>query len=59
MDYAEREEIEGWEMTPYECLSLAYGGVQREKLVEAGTSLCAAYMHDAKYAIRIEHCMFA
>lgn len=36
MDYEEREQIEGWEMTPYECLDLAYGGVLREKYVEAG-----------------------
>lgn len=38
MDYAEREEIEGWEMTPYECLSLAYGGVMRERHLLAGAS---------------------
>lgn len=36
MDYEEREQIEGWEMTPYECLDLAYGGVLREKYVQAG-----------------------
>jgi protein phosphatase PTC7 len=36
MDYEEREQIEGWEMTPYECLDLAYGGVLRERYVEAG-----------------------
>jgi len=35
MDYEEREQIEGWEMTPYECLDLAYGGVLREKYVQA------------------------
>ncbi|KAH0583883.1 hypothetical protein H2248_009477 [Termitomyces sp. 'cryptogamus'] len=38
LDYEEREEIEGWEMTPYECLDLAYGGVLREKFVQAGAS---------------------
>lgn len=38
MDYEEREQIEGWEMTPYECLDLAYGGVLREKYVQAGSS---------------------
>ncbi|KAJ3545167.1 hypothetical protein NMY22_g2549 [Coprinellus aureogranulatus] len=38
MDYEEREQIEGWEMTPYECLDLAYGGVLREKFVQAGSS---------------------
>lgn len=36
LDYEEREQIEGWEMTPYECLDLAYGGVLREKFVQAG-----------------------
>jgi protein phosphatase PTC7 len=39
MDYEEREQIEGWEMTPYECLDLAYGGVLREKFVQAGERL--------------------
>ncbi|KAG6890704.1 hypothetical protein C0995_005077 [Termitomyces sp. Mi166 len=40
LDYEEREEIEGWEMTPYECLDLAYGGVLREKqLTKLPTSL--------------------
>lgn len=39
MDYEEREQIEGWEMTPYECLDLAYGGVLREKYVQAGKNL--------------------
>ncbi|KAG6832409.1 hypothetical protein H0H92_002677 [Tricholoma furcatifolium] len=38
LDYENREEIEGWEMTPYECLDLAYGGVLREKIVQAGSS---------------------
>ncbi|PPQ71973.1 hypothetical protein CVT24_008190 [Panaeolus cyanescens] len=38
MDYEEREQVEGWEMTPYECLDLAYGGVLREKSVQAGSS---------------------
>lgn len=36
LDYEEREQTEGWEMTPYECLDLAYGGVLREKFVQAG-----------------------
>jgi protein phosphatase PTC7 len=38
LDYERREEIEGWEMTPLECLKLAYGGVLRERFVEAGSS---------------------
>ncbi len=37
-NYEEREEVEGWEMTPQECLELAYGGVLRERSVEAGTN---------------------
>lgn len=36
LDYEGREEIEGWELTPLECLDLAYGGVLRERFVEAG-----------------------
>ena len=35
-EYEEREVIEGWEMTPRECLEAAYHGVLREKLVRAG-----------------------
>ncbi|KAF7778731.1 hypothetical protein Agabi119p4_3076 [Agaricus bisporus var. burnettii] len=38
LDYEEREQIEGWEMTPYECLGLSYDGVLREKAVQAGSS---------------------
>jgi protein phosphatase PTC7 len=41
LDYEEREQIEGWEMTPYECLDLAYGGVLRERLVQAGKKILA------------------
>lgn len=36
LDYEEREAIEGWEVPPLECLSLAYGGVLRERFVESG-----------------------
>ena len=36
-NYEEREEVEGWELTPEECLDLAYGAVKRERCVEAGT----------------------
>ncbi len=39
LDYAEREEVEGWELTPYECLDLSFGGVCRERLVQAGRLL--------------------
>ncbi|KAG7092450.1 hypothetical protein E1B28_008804 [Marasmius oreades] len=38
LDYEEREQVEGWELTPYACLDLAYGGVLRERHVEAGSS---------------------
>ncbi|KAK7467165.1 Protein phosphatase 2C 7 [Stygiomarasmius scandens] len=38
MDYEEREQVEGWELTPYSCLDLAYGGVLRERRVQAGSS---------------------
>lgn len=36
LSYEEREEIEGWEMSPKECLELAHGGVLRERTVTAG-----------------------
>jgi protein phosphatase PTC7 len=36
--YEEREQIEGWELTPYDCLRHAYPAVLREQLVEAGSS---------------------
>ena len=36
LDYEEREVVEGWELAPLECLGLAYGGVLRERFVEAG-----------------------
>ncbi|EED84184.1 predicted protein [Postia placenta Mad-698-R] len=35
-DYEERERVDGWEITPAECLELAYGGVLRERTVLAG-----------------------
>ena len=35
-EFEEREEVEGWEMTPQECLELAHGGVLRERAVNAG-----------------------
>jgi len=36
VDLEEHEEMEGQEMTPYECLDLAYTDVLQEKPVEAG-----------------------
>lgn len=35
-DYEERQQVEGWELTPMECMDLAHGGVLREKIVTAG-----------------------
>ncbi|KAG5642190.1 hypothetical protein DXG03_003428 [Asterophora parasitica] len=53
LDYEEREEIEGWEMTPYECLDLAYGGVLREKFVQAGSSTaCLLTMNASSGVLR-------
>lgn len=37
-DYAEREQVEGWELTPMECMDMAHGGVLRERAVSAGSS---------------------
>jgi len=37
-DHEQHEDARGWEITPYECLDLAYGRVLREKLVKAGSS---------------------
>ncbi|KAF9069631.1 phosphatase 2C-like domain-containing protein [Rhodocollybia butyracea] len=38
LDYEQREQVEGWELTPYNCMDLAFGGVQRERDVQAGSS---------------------
>ena len=35
-EYEEREQVEGWELSPLECLESAYGGVLRERQVVAG-----------------------
>ena len=43
-DYEEREQVEGWELTPYECLELSYGGVLREKFVQAGKRSTQSYI---------------
>lgn len=37
-EYEEREEVEGWELKPQDCMELALGGVLREKQVVAGWS---------------------
>ena len=41
-DYEEREVVEGWELTPVQCLELAHGGVLRERAVVAGTSFACS-----------------
>ncbi|EPQ58128.1 hypothetical protein GLOTRDRAFT_72211 [Gloeophyllum trabeum ATCC 11539] len=38
LDYEEREQVEGWEMTPQECLELSFDAVLRERSVLAGSS---------------------
>lgn len=38
LDYVEREQVEGWELPPMECMDLAHGGVLREREVLAGSS---------------------
>jgi len=35
-DHEHHEDDRGWEITPYDCLDLAYRRVLREQLVEAG-----------------------
>ncbi|KAJ7765515.1 phosphatase 2C-like domain-containing protein [Mycena maculata] len=53
LEYEEREEVEGWELTPYECMDLAYGGVLREKMVEAGSSTaCIISLNSATGLLR-------
>ncbi|KAJ7180712.1 phosphatase 2C-like domain-containing protein [Mycena filopes] len=53
LDYEEREQVEGWELTPYECMDLAYGGVLREKAVEAGSSTaCIITLNSANGLLR-------
>lgn len=42
-NYEEKEEVEGWELTPQECMELAHGGVMREKCVEAGKYKCSTH----------------
>ncbi|KAG8217509.1 phosphatase 2C-like domain-containing protein [Butyriboletus roseoflavus] len=37
-DHEHREDVRGWEITPYECLDLAHRRVIQEQLVEAGSS---------------------
>ena len=55
-DYAEREQVEGWELKPMECIDLAHGGVLRERTVLAGpcfSHLCAFFLSN-RCAYRLE-----
>ncbi|KAK0228531.1 phosphatase 2C-like domain-containing protein [Armillaria fumosa] len=53
LDYAEREEIEGWELTPLESMALSYHGVLREKHVQAGSSTaCLIHMNASSGLLR-------
>lgn len=42
-NYEEREQVQGWELKPKECLELAHGAVLREKTVEAGKYVCELF----------------
>lgn len=55
-EYEEREQVEGWELYPAECLELAHGGVLRERAVQAGqltrmSSLSSAHCGGAESAV--------
>lgn len=53
LDYAEREEVEGWELTPLESMALSYHGVLREKHVQAGSSTaCLIHMNASSGLLR-------
>ncbi|KAI0647028.1 protein serine/threonine phosphatase 2C [Trametes meyenii] len=52
-EYEEREQVEGWELTPLECLESAYGGVLRERNVLAGSSTaCVMTLNASNGALR-------
>ena len=46
-DSEENQQVEGWEMSPAECLELAYGGVLRERDVKAGMQTHAMLLVNA------------
>ncbi|TFY64875.1 hypothetical protein EVJ58_g2330 [Rhodofomes roseus] len=49
----ERQQVEGWELSPAECLELAYGGVLRERGVKAGSSTaCLLTLNAASGVLR-------
>lgn len=45
------EPVEGWELTPQECLELSHGGVLRERTVEAGSSTACILNLNARTGI--------
>ncbi|KAI0709214.1 protein serine/threonine phosphatase 2C [Earliella scabrosa] len=50
-EYEEREQVEGWELTPLECLESAYGGVLRERNVLAGSSTACILTFNASNGV--------
>ncbi|CCL99113.1 uncharacterized protein FIBRA_01127 [Fibroporia radiculosa] len=56
-DYEERELVEGWEITPAECLELAHGGVLRERAVQAGegSSTCSPILTKSRVGCRLKY----
>lgn len=58
-EYEEREKVEGWELSPYDCLELAYHGVLRERLVEAGLfyQCCPPYPY-SEHLLRFKYRLF-
>ena len=62
-EYEEREQVEGWELSPVECLESAYGGVLRERNVIAGKQDEQAVERNRAYLtvapdIRIKYCLY-
>ncbi|KAI6150775.1 phosphatase 2C-like domain-containing protein [Pisolithus tinctorius] len=52
-DQQERNQVDGRELTPYQCLDLAYHGVLRDNLVEAGSSTaCLVSLNAASGVLR-------
>lgn len=45
------EPVEGWELTPQECIELSHGGVLRERIVEAGSSTMCVLNLNARTGI--------
>jgi protein phosphatase PTC7 len=57
-DYAEREQVEGWELTPTQCMEMAHGGVIRERGVLAGSSTaCIVNLNASTGILRAAKCV--